>query len=180
MIRFLLLVVVCCVAICARASSKCGLNDPPTWPERFSIVQNKWTPSGGGEEGVVTTYYDFPRGRNLILDNGLHDLELNNHSSYYFYPANKTCKTITMPVGVLRPDWLKNATSLGRSVVNGVQVFGFTKADFIDYYADAATCAPVRWYFHEMQTGFDTIRYEPNATVPDLSMFDPPSYCSGI
>ena len=56
-----------------------------------------------------------------------------------------------MPVGILRPDWLVNATSLGRKVVNGRPCVGWTKQDFIDYWADEETCEPVSWYFHGMQ-----------------------------
>jgi len=74
--------------------------------------------------------------------------------------ANK-CTHITMPVGVLRPDWLSNATYMGKSVVNGVAVYGYTKQDFIDYYADAETCAPVRWclLFSEIYLCFSELIY---------------------
>ena len=50
---------------------------------------------------------------------------------------------MSFPVGILRPDWLSNATFLGRSTRNGRPVLGWTKADFIDYYADPSTCEPV-------------------------------------
>ena len=50
---------------------------------------------------------------------------------------------MSFPVGILRPDWLSNATFLGRSIRNGRPVLGWTKADFIDYYADPSTCEPV-------------------------------------
>ena len=50
---------------------------------------------------------------------------------------------MSFPVGILRPGWLSNATFLGRSTRNGRPVLGWTKADFIDYYADPSTCEPV-------------------------------------
>lgn len=111
----------------------------------------------------------------------LHDLELGTGHSYYFRPhgAPPTCKQIKMPVGILRPDWLANATYLGPRTVNGVAAVGWTKADFIDYYADARTCEPVSWYFHSMKARFDTVYYAANATVRDASWFKPPPYCDG-
>ena len=54
---------------------------------------------------------------------------------------------------------------------------GWTKADFIDYYADAESCEPVSWYFHTMKARFDTLEYTPDATVPDKTFFVPPAYC---
>jgi hypothetical protein len=154
---------------------ECDESRPPIWPNRFRIVQNKFPGNTS-----VTTFYDFILGANLILDGEeLHDLELNNHSSYYFYPHNRTCKEINMPVGILRPDWLvSNFTALGISVIDGKKVFGYTKDNFIDYYADASDCTPVRWYFHSMKARFDTVTYEPDVSVPDKSWFVPPTYCA--
>ena len=58
-------------------------------------------------------------------------------------PSTNSCTPMSFPVGILRPDWLSNATFLGRSTRNGRPVLGWTKADFIDYYADPSTCEPV-------------------------------------
>lgn len=156
----------------------CNETFPPIWPNQFRIVQNKFDGNAKFESKVIT-YYDYNRGANLILDgNELHDLELNNHSSYYFFPHNRTCKEIMMPVGILKPDWLvSNFTSLGSSVINNRAVFGYTQDNFIDYYADASDCSPVRWYFHSMKARFDTVTYEPGVSVPNQTWFLPPAYC---
>lgn len=77
-------------------------------------------------------------------------------------------------------DWLVNATPLGPSERNGLACFGWTKVDFIDYYADALTCEPVSWYFHTMRARFDTIYYMPGLAVPNASWFTPPAYCNGL
>lgn len=157
--------------------SVCDEDHPPIWPHRFRIVQNKFQNNATTSSEVVT-YYDFDYGANLILDGELHDLELNNHSSYYFFPHNETCTEIPMPVGILRPDWLiSNFTSLGTSTIDGKKVFGYTKDNFIDYYADASDCSPVRWYFHSMKARFDTVKYEPGVSVPNQTWFVPPAYC---
>ena len=66
----------------------------------------------------------------------LWDLELGNKSSYYFTPNLRSCQTMSFPVGILRPDWLANATCMGPRTVLGRKTIGWTKADFIDYYAD--------------------------------------------
>ena len=53
---------------------------------------------------------------------------------------------IPLRVGILHPDWLANATFLGRSVRDGRPVLGWTKVDFIDNNVDAESCEPVSWY----------------------------------
>jgi len=101
-------------------------------------------------------------------------------AGYYFTPTTQTCQHIRFPVGVLRPDWLANATFLGETKILGKYVLAWTKADFIDYYADSQDCSPVSWYFHTMQARFDTVYYSPGTTVADTSLFHPPSYCNDI
>ena len=105
------------------------------------------------------------------------DLELDSRLSYYFTPSTGQCKEIAMPVGVLRPTWLSNATFLGRKRVNGRDCLAYTKADFIDYYADATTCEPVSWYFHTMRARFDSVFWAPGLAVPNASWLAPPRYC---
>eukprot|EP00756_Hemistasia_phaeocysticola_P035093 Hpha_TRINITY_DN16560_c3_g4::TRINITY_DN16560_c3_g4_i1::g.133726::m.133726 len=167
------------------AATVCGSDTPPIWPPRFKLVQRKVPDNATLGNSTTVTYYDWERGANLILitpdaDPGavLWDLELNTHHSFYFYPSTNSCTPLTMPVGILRPDWLANATFLGPSIRNARRVLGWTKVDFIDYYADADTCEPVSWYFHEMKARFDTITYSPNVSIPDPAMFDPPAYCN--
>ena len=62
--------------------------------------------------------------------------------------------------------------------MNGRLCLLWTKQDFVDYYADAETCAPVSWYFHNMRTRFDTISWAPGAAAPE-GKFAPPAYCLG-
>lgn len=53
---------------------------------------------------------------------------------------------------------------------------GWTKADFIDYFADKETGVPTKWYFHTMKATFEVMEYDENAII-DSSLFDPPDYC---
>ena len=51
--------------------------------------------------------YDWPGGRNLNLiksEGGgtLWDIEYTNHTSFFLDRENKTCKTMTFEVGILR------------------------------------------------------------------------------
>eukprot|EP00415_Alexandrium_ostenfeldii_P004551 UN4551 len=130
-------------------------------------------------------YYDWERQGNLIMDrpdgaaegDTLWDLELGNHRSYYFQRGPQTCKYLHFAVGILRPDWLSGANYTGKKVINGRTVHGWTKADFIDYYADVSDCSPVSWTFHTMKATFDTVSFLEGEYVPDGSFFVPPPYC---
>jgi len=134
------------------------------------------------------------------------DLELNTGHSYYFVPSEQACNAVEFPVGILRPNWLQGATPLGPSVStwrranehqNGHDngngngngnttdrlVCGWTKVDFVDYYADASTGVPDSWYFHTMKATFCVLNYtaigEPSWShdTIDPSLFVPPDYC---
>ncbi len=138
-------------------------------------------------------------GRDTVLwDKTLWDLELNTGHSFYFYPSKKSCRPVEMPVGILRPNWLEGATPLGPSwstwrraprkinhfkgITRNPQtdrlVCGWTKLDFIDYYADAETGEPDSWYFHSMKASFRVLNYTvvPTNTI-DPGLFVPPDYC---
>ena len=52
----------------------------------------------------------------------------------------------------------------------------WTKAQFIDYYADVDTCDPSAWYFWDMKAWFVTTSYAVDASAPP-GFFEPPSYC---
>jgi len=84
---------------------------------------------------------------------------------------------MSFPVGILHRDWLKDANFTGYSTIHGRKVLGYTKLDFIDYWADAEDCTPVRWTFHAGPGRFDTVGYYEDEEVPDESFFKPPSYC---
>lgn len=164
----------------------CQEREPPMWPSSMIIVQ-KQIPDQDSKAGPATTvtYYDAKQGANLIQITPddpqlpvLWDLELNSHHSYYFEPSQRTCKRIDFPVGILRQDFLKDATTMGESTSangNGISC-GWTKADFIDYYADKETGEPTSWYFHTMKATFQVLYYEENPTI-DPSLFIPPDYC---
>merc|ERR1712217_244961 len=81
------------------------------------------------------------------------------------------------PVGILQPNWLEGANFTGFGTLHGRRGLGYTKADFIDYWADASDCTPVRWFFHSMQANFDTVGFFEGEVVPDESFFNPPAYC---
>jgi len=170
------------------SSGGCSDTSPPVWPKQFKVVQRKIpradpTCAGGGCSHV-TTYYDWERKANLIIDTPdtksgkgtLWDLELGNGRSYYIHPAVHQCAFVEMPVGILRPDWLINASYTGKSTINGKPVYGWTKLDFIDYYADVEDCSPVKWYFHKMKASFVTLGFFEGAAA-EASFFKPPAYC---
>ena len=166
-------------------AAACGPDAPPVWPRRFTLVQRR-VPDASASVSLATTvtFYDADRGANLIqitpdanASDVVWDLELDSRLSYYFTPSTGQCKEIAMPVGVLRPTWLSNATFLGRKRVNGRDCLAYTKADFIDYYADATTCEPVSWYFHTMRARFDSVFWAPGLAVPNASWLAPPGYC---
>ena len=159
---------------------------PPIWPSSLILVQ-RIIPDPDSKVGPATavTYYDSKAGGNLIQitpDNSsepvLWDLELSTHHSYYFKPSTQTCKAIDFPVGILRRNWLKDAEPMGEdsSWDGGGSVCGWTKADFIDYYADKETGKPSHWYFHTMKATFQVVYYEANPSI-DQSLFVPPDYC---
>lgn len=145
-------------------------------------MQRKIPDDQSSGNSTTVTYYDWVAQANLIVitedkdeGNPLWDLELGSGQSYYFHPG-KDCMPTKFPVGILRKDWLAESEFLGERTFLGKKVLVWTKADFIDYYADAETCDPVSWYFHTMKARFDTIYYAPNATAPP-HFFDPPMEC---
>mmetsp|Transcript_67392 Transcript_67392/g.161632 ORF Transcript_67392/g.161632 Transcript_67392/m.161632 type:complete len:219 (+) Transcript_67392:71-727(+) len=173
---------------CAETQG-CPTDKPPVWPLRFKVLQRRVPDDdpdcSKGSCANVTTYYDWEKQGNLIIDvpdsasasGPMHDLELGNRHSYYFYPVVKQCNFMEFPVGILRRDWLKDATFMGKSEVRGRAVIGWTKVDFIDYYVDPDDCSPVSWHFHTMKTSFHTQQWSEGEAVPDASFFEPPEYC---
>jgi hypothetical protein len=156
---------------------------PPVWPHSMKIRQRR-VPDEDSKVGpaITVTYYDYGLGANLIQitpvgaeDQVLWDLELDTGHSFYFTPSTKSCKPVDFPVGIVRPNWLEGATSLGASK-SWDAVCGWTKVDFIDYFADANTLVPDSWYFHTMKASFQVLNYTEDPTV-DPSLFVPPAYC---
>ena len=99
-----------------------------------------------------------------------------NQTSFYFNREEGTCKVMKFPVGILTPDWLANATYLGREMVDTHETHVWTKSDgFIKYWADVHTGLPVRWYFFT-DVQFDILRFVVNETLPDEE-WSAPLYC---
>ena len=62
---------------------------------------------------------------NLIqkqLGNRIHDVEWTNGTSYYYDLEHDTCTKFTFEVGILRPDWLRDATYVGIRESDGFSV----------------------------------------------------------
>lgn len=146
-----------------------------------------WPTADDSGNATTVTYYDWKAGANLIQitpDSNesavLWDLELTSGHSYYYTPSSRSCFRIEMPVGILRPDWLvRNSTCLGERIINGRKAIGWTKLDFIDYWADSSNGSPLSWYFHSMRARFDTVFFSPGTTAPSRGLFTPPNYCDG-
>ncbi|WIA20975.1 hypothetical protein OEZ85_005312 [Tetradesmus obliquus] len=92
---------------------------------------------------LTTLYYDWKLGANLnIIANQLGkagtvwDLEWNNGTSFIFSRDEPVCKVLHFDVGILTPDWLANSTHLGQTETDTFVCDVWTKADFINYYAD--------------------------------------------
>lgn len=66
---------------------------------------------------------------------------------FRYTPSLKQCTSRHVPFGVLRRDWLANATYEGTEVVRGFTCHKWAKLDFITYWADVETEHPVRWMF---------------------------------
>lgn len=105
-----------------------------------------------GSLSVVDLWYDFPNGRNLNLiqlqlGSRIHDVEHTNGTSYYFDLEAGTCRVMKFPVGLLRPDFLSDATYVGVREIDGFKCNLWNKLDFMLYWEDVETQRPVSWFF---------------------------------
>lgn len=151
----------------------------PVWPQQFTAEAIQ---SQNGSLQYTTLYYDWPGGRNLILIQEQQgaltwDMEWTNGTSYFFNREANTCRELSFPVGVLRPEWLENATYLGIERVDNIECHKWTKSKFIDYWASTSTGNPVRWVFLWTGAVFDVITFKANQTVPDESYWQAPASC---
>lgn len=123
---------------------------PSPWPLQFHSIL--YINSSSGLQ-VTDLWYDWPNGRNFNiiqhqLGKKLYDLEWNNGTSYYYtLDANKECRTVKFPVGILRPNFLDGANYTGQERIDGFLCNVWEKVDFIRYYEDVATKRPVSWTF---------------------------------
>jgi hypothetical protein len=115
-----------------------------------------------GKLSIIDLWYDFPNGRNLhLIQKQLgpvtHDVEYTNGTSYYYDLEAGTCREVSFPVGILRPDWLSGATYVGVEEIDGFKCNVWDKVDFIRYWEDIETQRPVSWIFtHSIDEVLDT------------------------
>lgn len=57
-------------------------------------------------------------------------------TSFIFYRDQPVCKTLHFDVGILTPDWLKDSKYLGQTATDNFVTNVWTKAKFINYFAD--------------------------------------------
>ncbi|KAL3687197.1 hypothetical protein R1sor_013506 [Riccia sorocarpa] len=167
-----------CLA-CLILASPCRAGDPvpKPWPLQFHAQLYQDT---NGKQSIVDLWYDWVNGRNYNiiqkqLGQKLWDLEWNNGTSFYFDLEAKTCKLITFPVGLLRPNFLEDAHYVGIRTLDSFTCNVWEKADFITYYEDVETQRPVAWLFY---TGMfeHVITFEEGAVLSD-PYWQAPEYC---
>lgn len=83
---------------------------------------------------------------------------------------------IEFPVGILTPDWLKNAHFEGLEVVDGILCNRWEKADFVTYWTDAKSGVPVKWIFLWDGAVFHVMSFLPGKSLPAEDL-QAPSYC---
>ncbi|GAA0185713.1 hypothetical protein LIER_33001 [Lithospermum erythrorhizon] len=124
---------------------------PAPWPEQFhsSIFMN----DSNGFLINLNLWYDWPNGRSMQvfqfqLGKTYYASSWNNGSNCYYYLDIEKCKIIDFQVGILRPNFLEDATYLGQRYMDGFLCNVWNKIDFIWYYEDVATKRPVYWEFY--------------------------------
>ncbi|KAJ7544630.1 hypothetical protein O6H91_09G086600 [Diphasiastrum complanatum] len=150
---------------------------PQPWPPQFHSLMFQ---NFSGSLSIIDLWYDWPNGRNFNIIRSqlgglLYDLEWNNGTSYFYDLQKKTCKTIHFGVGILRRNWLENATYLGVQAVDNFTCNVWTKADFIWYYEDVASKRPVHWTFFDGMS-LHIMTFELGRVLPDRK-WQAPSYC---
>ncbi|KAL3687199.1 hypothetical protein R1sor_013508 [Riccia sorocarpa] len=169
---------------CFILTSTCSAGDPvpKPWPLQFHarIYENSTDNQGTKENAIIDLYYDWVNGRNYNiiqkqLSQTVWDLEWGNGTSFYFDLEAKSCRRVTFPIGILRPDFLSDAQYLGVRTLNTFTCNVWEKADFITYYEDVETQRPVGWLFF---TGMfqHVIVIEEGAVLSD-PYWQAPSYC---
>ncbi|PRQ34187.1 hypothetical protein RchiOBHm_Chr5g0066081 [Rosa chinensis] len=95
------------------------------WPHQFhSIMVMNYS----GTLQVIDLWYDWPNGRNfnivqVQLGSILYDLEWRNDTSFfYILDSSKSCNSVQLEVGILRPNWLDGAQYLGQRHVDHISI----------------------------------------------------------
>ena len=83
---------------------------------------------------------------------------------------------ITFPVGILSPDWLKDAHFDGQEDVNGFLCNRWEKANFVTYWADAKSGVPVKWVLLLDGAVFHVMSFLAGMSLPAENL-QAPSYC---
>lgn len=151
---------------------------PATWPLQFHSALVIET---NGSFQKTDLWYDWPNGRNFNiiqkqLGELLYDLEWDNGTSFYYtLDANKKCKVMHFPVGILRPNFLQDAEYVGQQYRDNFLCNVWKKVDFITYYEDVLSKRPVGWDFF---TGMNThvMTFEVGKVLGDPN-WQAPVYC---
>ncbi|KAJ7550825.1 hypothetical protein O6H91_07G120100 [Diphasiastrum complanatum] len=141
---------------------------PNAWPQNFHALLYQ---NFSGSLAMLDLWYDWPKGRNLHiiqeqLSEPTYDLEWTNGTSFFFDLQQKTCKRVSVPVGILRPTWLADAEYLGVQEVDGFRCHVWEKLDFITYWEDISTKRPVKWVFYTGRS-IHVMTYEEGAVLVD-------------
>lgn len=175
-ISALLLLAASSLCFTVRIASESADPIPTPWPEQFHSIL--FMNNSKGNLQTVDLWYDWPNGRNFnIIQNQLgkllYDLEWDNHTSFYYtLDANKECRVMHFPVGILKPTWLQGGNYLGQRYMDGFLCNVWEKVDFIWYYEDVVTKRPVYWAFftgmiaHVMTFEVGKVLADPNWQAP--------------
>ncbi|KAL9229866.1 hypothetical protein vseg_005286 [Gypsophila vaccaria] len=156
---------------------------PRMWPEKFHalLVMND---TETNKLIVNNLWYDWQNGLNVQLMQYqqwklVHAVSWNNGTSFYFTSrAGRVIECIThdFGVGIIRPDFLQDATYLGQRHIDGYLCNVWEKAEFIWYYEDVVSKRPVHWLFY---TGLDVhvMTFEEVDEMLEESEWQAPSYC---
>ncbi|KAL2629218.1 hypothetical protein R1flu_013904 [Riccia fluitans] len=168
---------------CILLGSTCWAGNPvpKPWPLQFhALLFENFTSDGNSRLSILDLWYDWVNGRNYnIIQNQLGqkiwDAEWTNGTSFKFDLEQKTCTRFSVPVGILRPDFLSDARYFGVETVDTFTCNVWEKADFMTYYEDVETQRPLGWLFY---TGrFEhVITFEEGAVLSD-PYWQAPSYC---
>ncbi|XP_067681834.1 uncharacterized protein [Haliotis asinina] len=179
---------------------------PPYWPETFSVQFSELQEVRNAiyAENKGTWYYDyirkqarfdhlegqknnFCRGQGLSDDNPqgpCHLIFSRDMSLYVHYPEAGTCCRLcgaSEGCTVLRPDWLKGATSIGTKVISGTVCYGWTTPGAVANDTWFATEDNVPCLYHEIVgTVVHTLTFDQDTYTKDQPkdyIFKVPSYC---
>eukprot|EP00929_Paragymnodinium_shiwhaense_P036663 TRINITY_DN19615_c0_g1_i1.p1 TRINITY_DN19615_c0_g1~~TRINITY_DN19615_c0_g1_i1.p1 ORF type:complete len:230 (+),score=43.44 TRINITY_DN19615_c0_g1_i1:60-749(+) len=160
--------------------------EPTPWPEKFHAAMHQ---NRSGDLADVDLYYDWEGGRNLhiVRREGqlpFYDNERQNGSTYFYTKPTGMCKSMNMGIGLLPPDWLRNATYLGKHSIGDRDCNAWQKGTavpphtgpFITYYADAESGIPVRWVFFDGAV-FDVLGWHPGGAPNSETEWQMPASC---